>query len=66
MSETWMPVSERLPEPGTWVLVWTGRYHWIAMISPTFNVWVGTYENEYWSEPTHWMSLPAPPTASVR
>lgn len=57
----WIPVTDRTPEPGTWVLVWTGEYHWIAMISEQFGVWVGTYENEYWREPTHWMLLPPSP-----
>lgn len=59
--DKWIATADRLPLPGIWVLAWTGRYHWIAMIDPVFNIWVGVYENEYWSEPTHWMPLPLSP-----
>lgn len=59
----WIPCAERLPDPGIWVLVWTGEYYWIAQIDPLFgeNLWVGVYENEYWCDPTHWQTLPVKP-----
>lgn len=62
----WIPVTERKPRAGVWVLVWTGKYHWIAQISPMFGSWVAVYENEYWSEPTHWMPLPTRPRKKIR
>lgn len=57
----WIAVEDRLPEPDVWVLVWVGKYHWIASIDSRFGIWVGVYENEYWRTPTHWMPLPIAP-----
>lgn len=56
----WIPVAERLPEPGTEVLVYTKHPH-----SPKMEIGVFTYYPEmyqpHWQYVTHWMPLPQPP-----
>lgn len=57
----WIPVKKQMPEPDTAVLVWVGKYHWLAQYDSTYGFWRPHYESVYWREPTHWMPLPAPP-----
>ena len=55
----WIPVTERLPEPYTWVLVFAGE-HEVAVAA--------FYDGAQWKDAilnglivTHWMPLPEPP-----
>ena len=68
----WMPVSKRLPQPYTGVLVTDGVYVWSARCYPEL---MGKENPPYWGchgwggyemepdfgYPTHWMPLPEPP-----
>lgn len=73
MTDNWTPCSERLPEDGAPVLVYTPR----AITPQTVHVatfsrdkrpgknghgWIG-YRDTYWigDSVTHWMPLPSPP-----
>ena len=67
----WQPI-ESAPKDGTRVLLWTGNLS--ALPTGTEMVWsatVGWWDREMshqWIhgsgvDPTHWMPLPAPPTA---
>jgi len=66
MNGEWIPVTERLPDAGVDVLIW-------SPIDPQFtrfcvaamdringqHLWTSEYGDEM---PSHWMPLPAPPT----
>ena len=61
--QRWIPVTERLPEDGFEVLVYTDRYggrHEFAYYVPRLGAW---YQNCALLIPnvTHWMPLPKPP-----
>lgn len=58
----WIPVSERLPEIETEVIVFSGLLMWIAFLTKE-KVWeiVGHDETYDQSLVTHWMPLPEPP-----
>lgn len=66
-AQRWIPVSERLPEKRTSILV----YHSISGL--TDEAWFFKHirhplheddidvQDQYWSDVTHWMPLPEPP-----
>ena len=70
----WIPVEERMPEPGlnvlilstskprgltTWITV--GRYCVNRIAPPVRGYWI-LYDGDAWNwEPTYWMPLPNPP-----
>jgi hypothetical protein len=65
----WIPVSERLPEVGVRVLVSNGRDASVGSREhPHYEAQYGKaeWQLDNWDacDPTHWMPLPAPPTAS--
>jgi hypothetical protein len=69
----WIPVGERLPEPGQRVLMWIQSYAYVPgaeklgaympmvdSLAPWHSSWdLNIYET---SEVTHWLPLPKPPT----
>lgn len=61
-SSKWIPVSERLPEAGDYVLVCDTREDWYGLWEFSGAAW---YDASYkpWGidEVTHWMPLPEPP-----
>ncbi|WP_080396329.1 DUF551 domain-containing protein [Pseudomonas savastanoi] len=62
MSE-WIPVAERLPKHGEVVLVYRNNAPMSEeMVVRTSFLYVGDYWSA-WSQPTHWMPLPAPPAS---
>jgi hypothetical protein len=56
-SNKWIPVSERLPEYGQEVIVYTGNI--LKPIVMTYTFWNPEYDT--WAHVTHWMPLPEPP-----
>jgi hypothetical protein len=60
---TWIPVTERLPEPNVFVLVA------VEARRPRRQVYEGYFTGIFWATPanrmlepvTHWQPLPAPP-----
>lgn len=60
--QEWIPVTERLPEPGDYVLVCDTREAWYGLWEFSGSAW---YDASYqpWSidEVTHWQYLPQPP-----
>jgi hypothetical protein len=60
--QEWIPVTERLPEPGDYVLVCDTREDWYGLWEFSGSAW---YDASYqpWSidEVTHWQYLPQPP-----
>ena len=62
MSGAWIPVSERLPEPGETVLVWHHGEVQMAWLNHLANgVAYFVRDTHYNFEPTHWMPMPEPP-----
>ena len=60
--QRWIPVSERLPEPGETVLVWFhGEVQTAWLNHFTNGVAYFVRDTHYNFEPTHWMNLPSPP-----
>lgn len=58
----WIPVEERLPEPGETVLVWHHGEAQMAWLNHFTNgVAYFVRDTHYNFEPTHWMPLPEPP-----
>ena len=55
--QRWIPVSERLPEYGQEVLVYTGNI--LKPVVMAFTFWRKDYDT--WLRVTHWMPLPEPP-----
>jgi hypothetical protein len=57
----WIPVSERLPEPGTFPLICGPK--WMLVASYGSNGGSKPYFKAHgaYFEPTHWMPLPEPP-----
>ena len=53
----WIPVTERLPEYGQEVLVYTGNMK--KPIVMGYKFWKKDYDS--WCHVTHWMPLPEPP-----
>lgn len=54
---SWIPVTERLPERGQEVIVYSG-----GILSPTvfaYHFWNKDFTS--WAHITHWMPLPEPP-----
>lgn len=55
--QKWIPVTERLPECGQEVIVYSGR-----LLKPTvfaYHFWNEGFDS--WARITHWMPLPKPP-----
>lgn len=55
--QKWIPVTERLPERGQEVIVYSG-----GVLSPTvfaYHFWNECFDS--WARITHWMPLPEPP-----
>ena len=63
--QEWIPVTERLPEAGGYVVCIAKRNPFsrfmpmVARIEK--NGWVNPITEQYISDVTHWMPLPAPP-----
>jgi hypothetical protein len=64
----WIPVEERLPESGQWVMAcWPYnnqrpqviKYTEASTQSRRYGFW--SIDEEHFEPPTHWMPLPAPP-----
>ena len=53
----WIPVTERFPEYGQEVLVYTGNI--LKPIVMEYTFWRKDYDT--WRHVTHWMPLPKPP-----
>ena len=53
----WIPVSERLPERGQKVIIYTGNIQKPTVLAYQF--WNPKYDT--WAHVTHWMPLPSPP-----
>ena len=58
----WIPVSDRLPEPGDYVMVCDIREDWISLCEFSGDAWYD-FGCKMWDidEVTHWMPLPEPP-----
>ena len=59
--QKWIPVTERLPEHGQEVIVYSGN-----VLKPTvfaYQFWNPKYDS--WKHITHWMPLPEPPKEDV-
>lgn len=57
--QRWIPVTERLPEPLEYVLVYVSNRDYVEIAYMTiYKEWVGV---EIKSQVTHWMPLPNPP-----
>lgn len=57
--QRWVPVTERLPEPLEYVLVYVSNRDYVEIAYMTiYKEWVGV---EIKSQVTHWMQLPTPP-----
>jgi len=57
----WISVEDKLPEPGTWVLGYTGnlvQMLFLDGVSPV--IWLG-YEGDWDLFVSHWMLLPEKP-----
>ena len=60
--QPWIPVEDRLPEPGETVLVWHHGEVQMAWLNHFTNgVAYFVRDTHYNFEPTHWMPLPEPP-----
>ena len=63
----WIPVTERLPEPGVPCLCWCkggtyGQIRWFGLYYLTSHRTWAIYDNDYENqEVTHWMYRPQPP-----
>lgn len=63
----WIPVTERLPEPGVPCLCWCrggtyGQIRWFGLYYLTSHRTWAIYDNDYEKqEVTHWMYRPEPP-----
>ena len=63
--QKWIPVTERLPEAGGYVVCiakrnpFSGFMPMVARIEK--NGWVNPMTEQYISEVTHWMQMPNPP-----
>lgn len=55
--QKWIPVSERLPEHGQEVIIYTGNIQKPTVLAYQF--WNPKYDT--WAHVTHWMPLPEPP-----
>lgn len=55
--QNWIPVSERLPERGQEVIIYTGNIQKPTVLAYQF--WNPKYDT--WAHVTHWMPLPTPP-----
>ena len=56
----WIPVTERLPEDGQWVLVWGHGQKIPIMMFRESGAWIDD-QFEFHTTVTHWMPLPEPP-----
>ena len=56
----WIPVTERLPEDGQWVLVWGHGQKIPIMMFRESGAWIDD-QFEFHTAVTHWMPLPEPP-----
>ncbi len=54
----WIPCSERMPEPGVFVLAWDGDDIAMAEWDKGDDWWL--FDGSGW-DTTHWCDLPAPP-----
>ena len=58
----WIPVAERLPEPGTEGLVYSPSCDKIFKAIARYGVWVFAYDHQpILVKISHWMPLPSPP-----
>ena len=56
----WIPVTERLPKDGEWVLVWGRGQQIPTMMFRESGAWIDD-QFEFHTTVTHWMPLPQPP-----
>ena len=57
VGDKWIPVTERLPEQGQEVIVYTGNI--LSPVVMAYKFWCKDYTT--WLHVTHWMPLPEPP-----
>lgn len=70
-AKSWIPCSERLPDNGVAVLVYTGENNfkvWLAEYSKYMEVWTlaGNYVPIKKNAVSHWMPLPEPPESGAQ
>lgn len=64
--QRWIPVEERLPDPGQTVTVCDVREEWVGCFTYVGGgEWTDNYICFSTSDVTHWMPLPEPPKQTI-